>query len=74
MSLTGALYVDSRPRGARIYVDGRAVGTTPLQLSKIDIGSHVVRLELAGHQTWTSAARVVAGSTAKVTGSLEPVP
>jgi hypothetical protein len=73
-SLTGALYVDSRPRGARIYVDGRAVGTTPLQLSKIDIGSHVVRLELAGHQTWTSAARVVAGSTAKVTGSLEPIP
>jgi Protein kinase domain/PEGA domain len=73
-ALTGALYVDSRPRGARIYVDGRAVGTTPMQLSKIDIGSHVVRLELAGHQTWTSAARVVAGSTAKVTGSLEPVP
>jgi PEGA domain len=72
--LTGELYVDSRPRGARIFVDGRAVGTTPLQLSKIDIGSHVVRLELAGHQTWTSAARVVAGSTAKVTGSLEPVP
>jgi hypothetical protein len=72
--LTGTLYVDSRPRGAKIYVDGRAVGTTPLQLSKIDIGSHVVRLELAGHQTWTSAARVVAGSTARVTGSLEPVP
>jgi serine/threonine protein kinase len=72
--LTGALYVDSRPRGARIYLDGRDVGTTPLQLSKIDIGSHVVRLELAGHQTWTSAARVVAGSTARVTGSLEPVP
>jgi serine/threonine protein kinase len=72
--LTGALYVDSRPRGARIFVDGRAVGTTPMQLPKIDIGSHVVRLELAGHQTWTSAARVVAGSTAKVTGSLEPVP
>jgi hypothetical protein len=30
-----------------------------------------VRLELEGKRTWTSSTRVVAGETARVTGSLE---
>jgi hypothetical protein len=30
-----------------------------------------VRLEMAGKKTWTSSTRVVAGQTARVTGSLE---
>jgi len=68
---TGSLYVDSRPRGATVFVDGRNVGQTPLSLPEIAIGAHVVRLELAGKRTWTSSTRVVAGETARVTGSLE---
>lgn len=68
---TGSLYVDSRPRGARVILDGRQVGTTPMQIGDVRAGTHVVRLELADHQTWTTSARVVAGQVLRVTGSLE---
>jgi hypothetical protein len=68
---TGSLYVDSRPRGATVYLDGRNVGQTPLSLPEVPIGAHVVRLELTGKRTWTASTRVVAGEMARVTGSLE---
>jgi serine/threonine protein kinase len=70
---TGTLYVDSRPRGARVFVDGRAVGVTPLQLGDIPVGSRVIRLELPNHRTWTDSKRVVAGETTRVSGSLEQI-
>jgi len=72
-AFTGSIYVDSRPRGARVLLDGRAIGTTPLQVGNIRAGAHVVRLELPDHRTWTASARVVAGETVRVTGSLERV-
>jgi serine/threonine-protein kinase len=68
---TGSLYVDSRPRGATVFLDGRNVGQTPLSLPDVPIGAHVVRLELEGKRTWTTSTRVVAGETSRVTGSLE---
>ena len=70
-SFTGAIYVDSRPRGATIFIDGKAAGTTPARIPEIAIGSHVVRLELADHRTWSTSTRVTAGEEARVTGSLE---
>jgi hypothetical protein len=69
----GSIFVDSRPRGARVFVDGRAVGTTPLSLPEVPIGSHVVRLELADHRSWSSSTRVTAGQTVRVTGSLDRI-
>ena len=69
---TGSLYVDSRPRGARVLIDGRAVGTTPLLLPEVDAGSHVVRLELENHRPVALSKRVAAGEEARVTLSLEP--
>ena len=68
---TGSIYVDSRPRGARVFVDNRPVGNTPLSIPDIRVGSHVVRLELPDHRAWSSSARVTVGETVRVTGSLE---
>jgi hypothetical protein len=42
-----------------------------LSLPEVPIGTHVVRLELAGKKTWATSTRVVAGETARVTGSLD---
>ena len=69
----GSIFVDSRPRGAKVFVDGKELGTTPLRLPEIAIGAHVVRLELADHRTWTNGIRVTAGQEVRVTGSLEPI-
>ena len=69
----GSVYVDSRPRGARVLIDGKFVGTTPLSVPEVAIGSHVVRLELPDHLAWTRSVRVAAGDAVRVTGSLEPI-
>jgi hypothetical protein len=68
---TGSLVIDSRPPGATVYIDGKQVGTTPLKLSAIEVGSHAVRLDHDGYNRWTSAVRIVAGEEMKVTASLE---
>ena len=68
---TGSLYVDSRPQGATVLVDGKNVGVTPITIPDIPIGSHVVRIEMAGKKPWTTSARVLAGKMERVTGSLE---
>jgi hypothetical protein len=70
---TGSIYVDSRPRGARVTIDGKQVGVTPLRVSDVRIGTHVVRLELPDHRMWSSTTRVTAGQEQRVTGSLERI-
>jgi hypothetical protein len=70
---TGSIYVDSRPRGARVSIDGKPVGVTPLRVGDVRIGSHVVRLELPDHRLWSTTARVTAGQEQRVTGSLERI-
>ena len=70
-SYTGSLFVDSRPRGATVLLDGASVGVTPLSLPEVPVGSHVVRIEMAGKKTWTTSTRIVSGKLERVTGSLE---
>ncbi|HEX6050904.1 MAG TPA: PEGA domain-containing protein [Gemmatimonadaceae bacterium] len=72
-TFTGVMYVDSRPRGARVLVDGKFMGTTPVRIPDLRIGSHVVRLQLADHGDWTTSTRVSAGQETRVTGSLERI-
>lgn len=70
---TGTIFVDSRPRGATVLIDGKSMGTTPASIPDVPIGSHVVRLELTDHRAWTTSTRVTAGEQARVTGSLERI-
>jgi hypothetical protein len=73
LSYTGSIYVDSRPRGARVLLNGKFVGTTPVRIPDVPIGSQIVRLELANHRFWTTSTRVSSGQESRVTGSLEPI-
>jgi hypothetical protein len=63
--------VDSRPRGARVFLDNAPVGMTPLLLSGIRPGSHAVRLEMRGYRPVSTSVTVEAGSRARVAASLE---
>ena len=69
----GSVFVDSRPRGAKVFIDGKEVGTTPLSVPEVRIGTHVVRLELPDHRTWASTTTVTSGQLSRVTGSLERI-
>ena len=68
---SGSLTFDSRPAGARVFVDEALVGTTPLQVDAITSGDHAVRFELAGFGPWSTTVRVVGGVQTRVSGSLE---
>jgi hypothetical protein len=76
MPFKGSITLQSEPQGARAFVDGRAVGSTPVSLTEIPAGSRVVRLETEGYQTWSAAVRVIANEQTQVSARLyrEPPP
>jgi len=68
---SGTLVIESKPTGAKVYVDNKLAGTTPLSLPNLAAGSHAVRLERDGYRRWSSSVRVVAAERNRVTASLE---
>jgi serine/threonine-protein kinase len=67
----GALTVDSRPAGARVFLDGKAVGTTPMSATDVPAGDHAIRLEHDGYRQWSASVRITPGEQSRVTASLE---
>ena len=67
----GTVFVETRPVGAKVFLDGREVGTSPVDVPEVPAGSHVVRLELKGFKRWSSSVTVVAGERNRVAASLE---
>jgi serine/threonine protein kinase len=67
----GALHVESRPDGARVFLDGRLIGTTPMSIPGISAGEHAIRLERDGYRRWSSSIRIVSAEQNRVTASLE---
>jgi serine/threonine-protein kinase len=68
---TGSIYVETRPAGASVSIDGRALGSAPLLVPDLAPGPHTVRLDLAGHKSVTTTVVVRAGQRTPVRASLE---
>lgn len=66
----GSLLVDSRPSGARVTVDGVAVGVTPLTLPSVPLGVRAVRIERDGYLPIATTATITSGARARVAVSL----
>ena len=49
LPIYGSLVIDGSPADVAVYVDGKKVGTSPLLVSELLIGSHTVRLEKEGY-------------------------
>lgn len=62
---TGILVVQSQPAGARVLLDGGAVGQTPLRIEDVAPGRHVITL-ITSSATVKRTVRVDAGKTATV--------
>ena len=67
----GAIFVDSRPQAARVMIDGRFAGTTPLRVPDVRRGNHIVRIERTGYNAFSQTVDVQAGGQARVTAALE---
>ena len=49
LPIYGSLIVDGSPADVDVYVDGKKVGTSPLFVSELLIGTHTIRLEKDGY-------------------------
>jgi len=67
---TGSLQVTSRPSGAKVFVDDSLIGTTPLLLSNVQVGSRHLRIEMAGYKPWTSSVQIEPGVRSRVLADL----
>jgi hypothetical protein len=52
-------------------MNGRRMGTTPLELDDLPVGSRAIRLTLDGYDTWSRAVEVVADRRTTIAASLE---
>lgn len=66
VTVGGGLEIRSEPSGARVSINGRARGTTPMTISDLPPGEHTVVLEARGRKVQQSV-RIEAGSIARVT-------
>jgi PEGA domain len=69
-SYRGSLAFLSAPRGARVFVNGALVGSTPLVLENLPVGSRAVRIEADGYQRWSASTQVVANQQTHVSATL----
>jgi len=63
--------IESSPSGARIRIDGRDLGPTPLTVRQLRPGAHTVELRLPGYKPWSQTLTVAAGDNRRITASLE---
>ena len=67
----GTLVVTSQPRGARVFVNNRLAGQTPLVMKALPAGSRAVRLSLDGYAAWSRGVSVVANQSTTISAKLE---
>ncbi len=67
----GTLKVVSTPPGAKVSIDGDAVGATPLTLKR-GAGTYVVSVEISGYAPVTRQMEIVAGKMAVMSETMMP--
>ena len=68
----GTLSVRSMTGGAKVSLDGAAVGTVPLILRGVTAGKHHVRVQRLGYLAQDEDVNIVAGKTAELEADLLP--
>jgi hypothetical protein len=68
----GTLTVVTDVPGASVLVDDLDVGVTPLEPLSVDIGRHVVRVELSGHPPITRKVHITSGAASQLSLVLAP--
>jgi len=70
----GTARFTSVPEGGEVSVDGKSVGSTPVEGVRLRPGPHRVEIALDGHEPWSGSVEVTAGRRASLEAELVPVP
>jgi hypothetical protein len=68
----GTLSIDADP-GGEVFVNRQSVGTTPLRLTDLRAGSHLIWIEREGYRRWTRVVPVPADRVTRISAELEPI-
>ncbi|MCK9580751.1 MAG: PEGA domain-containing protein [Methanoregula sp.] len=74
LDTTGSLYVISTPSNANIYLDAVYKGRTPMTISNIASGTHILEIDTSGYYDWKSTVDVPVGGTKTLSATLNPMP
>ena len=69
----GTLSIDSSP-GGEVFLDRQSAGLTPLRLTNLRAGSHLIWIERDGYRRFTRVVQVPSGRVTRLSAELEPVP
>ena len=70
----GKLTVATRPNKARVLLDGKEIGLSPLKDARIAAGDHELRLEFEGHEAQTRKFKLAQGGSVAIELTLKPPP
>ena len=68
---TGSVFVESRPAGARVLIEGELAGHTPVVVTDLPAGRREVRIEQDGYEPWVTVVEVPAFDRVRVAASLD---
>ncbi|MGP8255167.1 MAG: PEGA domain-containing protein [Methanoregula sp.] len=71
---TGGLAIASSPTNAGTYIDNLFRGSTPLTVTDLSAGNHVVRVSAPGYVDYTTTTTVTAGQTSPLAVTLSVAP
>lgn len=70
-TILGSVSVRSRPSGAKVLIDGKNVGVTPLVIDEVGVGNYEVQINLEGYKSWIDTIEVVESKQIDVAASLD---
>jgi hypothetical protein len=53
-----------------VFLNGVPVGTTPIVLRDLPVGSRALRVELDGYKHWSSTVQIMASEQARIMATL----
>ena len=60
---TGSTFLDVKPAGAAVYLDGKYIGTSPVSLTKYTAGQHTYTIACDGFRNESGAIEIVPGES-----------
>ncbi|HJL63840.1 MAG TPA: PEGA domain-containing protein, partial [Candidatus Marinimicrobia bacterium] len=67
----GSINIKSKPAKARVYLDGKEVGTTPYSSESVGLGTHEVEVRMDGYENWNKIVEVEADKENVLTVALQ---
>ena len=63
---TGAINLTSTPSGASVFLDGSFKGVSPIIISNVPVGKHIIKVTKSGYQDWQQEVTVSSYKTIEI--------